>query len=135
MGRRGTRSGLPSLGQLELKILDLLWLKGPATATQLREAIASDRPLKDPTVRTVLRRLEAKGFVTRSTKGRCHLYRCVRRRMRVAVDGVREIVERYCGGSVDTLLAAMVEHHMIGRRELRRLKKLAADRIRKPKKQ
>lgn len=125
---------MPSVGQLEHKVLDLLWVKGPATASQVRQAMAPERLLKDSTVRTVLRRLEAKGFVKRTSKGRRHVYRCARRRMKVAVDAVREIAGRYCQGSLETLLAAMVEHDMIGRRELRRLKKLVSDGMRKAKK-
>ncbi len=59
---------LPDLGELEHEVMQLVWSKGPITAENVREHLK--RPLKESTVRTVLRRLEDKGFVTHTVEGR-----------------------------------------------------------------
>jgi BlaI family transcriptional regulator, penicillinase repressor len=51
---------LPELGELEREVMQLVWLHAPITAEMVRERL--DKPLKESTVRTVLRRLEEKGF-------------------------------------------------------------------------
>jgi predicted transcriptional regulator len=50
---------LPELGDLEREVMQLVWAHGPITADAVREGLS--RRLKEPTVRTVLRRLEDKG--------------------------------------------------------------------------
>ena len=61
------------LGELERGILSIIWRLGSVTAEQVREEL--DRPLKDSTVRTVLRRLEEKGYLSHSLENRTFLYR------------------------------------------------------------
>ena len=108
------------LSNLEHEAMDFIWAAGePVTAERLREGLA--RRLKDSTVRTVLRRLEAKGYLTHSVEGRTYLYRGVVARQNVAVRAVRQIIERFCGGSVEQLLVGMVDQEVLDRRELRRL--------------
>ena len=52
------------LGELERAVLELIWEHGVQNAEQVREQLArQNRPLKETTIRTVLRRLEAKGYV------------------------------------------------------------------------
>jgi len=64
------------LGELERSTLQLVWLHGTKTsgisAEQIREELG--RPLKDSTIRTVLRRLEEKGYLTHKIEGRTYLY-------------------------------------------------------------
>jgi len=56
---------LKSLGEVEQIVMDYLWTHGPSSAEACREALASSRPMKDSTIRTVLRRLEEKGYLMR----------------------------------------------------------------------
>ena len=51
---------LPDLGDLEREVMQLVWANGTVTAEVVREQLS--RPLRT-TVRTVLRRLEEKGYV------------------------------------------------------------------------
>src|ERR1700688_1984129 len=53
---------LPELGDLEREVMHLVWANAPITAEAVRERLS--RPLKESTVRTVLRRLEDKGYTT-----------------------------------------------------------------------
>jgi BlaI family transcriptional regulator, penicillinase repressor len=111
------------LGELEREILSIVWRLGKVTAEQVREKL--DRPLKDSTVRTVLRRLEEKGYLMHSVEDRTFIYSPAESRQRVAGRAVKRIVDWFCEGSVEALLVGMVDSKVLDRAELQRL----ADRI------
>ncbi len=108
------------LGELERDILSIVWRLGAAvTAEQVREEL--DRPLKDSTVRTVLRRLEEKGYVAHAVENRTFLYSPAESRQRVAGRAVKRIVDWFCEGSVEELLVGMVDSKVLDGAELQRL--------------
>jgi len=121
-----------ALSELEHVVMDFLWAHGPAGSEQVREGLATRHPMKDATVRTILRRLEQKGYATHRVDGRTYIYSGVERPRNVAVRAVRQIIDRLCGGSVEELLVGMVDHEVIDRRELESLaKKIARQREKK----
>lgn len=107
------------LGELERSILLVVWRRGSVTADQVREEL--DRPLKSSTVRTVLRRLEEKGYLAHRIDDRAFIYRPVQSHQRVAGRAVKRIVDWFCEGSVEALLVGMVDSRILGRPELQRL--------------
>lgn len=111
------------LGELERSILSVVWRKAEINAEQVREELG--RPLKDSTIRTVLRRLEEKGYLTHSVEERTFVYRPAQTRQRVAGRAVKRIVDWFCDGSVEALLVGMVDSRVLDHDELQRL----ADRI------
>ena len=111
------------LGELERSILSVIWRKTEINAEQVREELG--RPLKDSTIRTVLRRLEEKGYLSHSVEDRTFVYRPAQSRQRVASRAVKRIVDWFCECSVEALLVGMVDSKVLDRAELQRL----ADRI------
>ena len=111
---------LPDLGELELEIMQLVWNEGEVTAEQVREKLT--RNAKESTVRTVLKRLEDKGYVTHSVDGRTFVFRAVHARPQVAARAVKRIIDWFCNGSVDDVLVGMADARML---ELRTLELLA----------
>jgi len=109
------------LGDLEQQVMEFLWKHGPATGEAVRAAVSKDRPLTDSTVRTVLRRLEAKQFVQHEVEGRQFLYSSARERRNVAVEHVRNVIKKFCRGSLEELLTGLVDHRVVEGAELRRL--------------
>jgi BlaI family penicillinase repressor len=110
------------LGELERAILELVWEHEVLSADQVREHLAHQgRPLKESTIRTVLRRLEDKGYLAHATESRTFLYRPAASRQAVAGRAVQRIVDWFCEGSVETLLAGMVDSAVLDRQELQRL--------------
>jgi BlaI family transcriptional regulator, penicillinase repressor len=107
------------LGELERNILTIVWRMGNLSAEQVREEL--DRPLKDSTVRTVLRRLEEKGYLAHTVENRTFLYQPAESRQRVAGRAVKRIVDWFCEGSVESLLVGMVDQKVLDRAELQRL--------------
>ena len=110
------------LGELERSILQLMWQHGILSADQVREELElQDRPLKDSTVRTVLRRLEEKGYLTHILDNRTFLYSPAEPAPIVAGRAVKRILEWFCEGSVEQLLVGMVDSSVLDRKELQRL--------------
>jgi len=107
------------LGELERSILLIIWRTSPVSAEQVREELG--RPLKDSTIRTVLRRLEEKGYLTHAVENRTFLYSPAESRQRVAGRAVQRIVDWFCEGSVEALLIGMVDSKVLGRAEIERL--------------
>ncbi|MGB8261456.1 MAG: BlaI/MecI/CopY family transcriptional regulator [Terracidiphilus sp.] len=113
------------LGELERAILAIVWRTGAVTAEQVREEL--DRPLKDSTIRTVLRRLEEKGYLAHEVDNRTFVYRPVESPQRVAGRAVQRIVDWFCEGSVEALLVGMVDSQVLDRAELQRLAQRIAE--------
>jgi predicted transcriptional regulator len=126
-------SSRKSLSRLEHLVMDVVWDRKSATAEDVRLALAERHPMKESTVRTVLKRLEEKGYVDHHVDGRTNVYRGVDAPQSVAARAVRQIIERFCGGSVEQLLVGMVNNDVVEESELKRL----AERIarRKPPKE
>jgi BlaI family transcriptional regulator, penicillinase repressor len=116
------------LGQVEQVVMDFLWSRGPCSAESCREALRATRPMKESTVRTILRRLEQKGFVTHETEGRTYIYRAAEGRQNVAVRAVKNIIDRFCGGSAEELVIGMVDNAVLDRELLGRLAEKIAQR-------
>jgi BlaI family penicillinase repressor len=119
---KNTHSPRPkNIGEVEQMVMDYVWSHGPVTAEACREALAPRRPMKESTIRTVLRRLEQKGYVRHEVDGRTFVYRAAELRQNVAVRAVKSIIDRFCGGSAEELVIGMVDNAVLDRRQLERL--------------
>lgn len=107
------------LGDLEREVLRLVWRFGSVTAEKVRGEL--NRPLKESTVRTVLRRLEEKGHLTHIVDGRTFVFRAAEPRGRAAARAVKRIADWFCEGSVEEVLAGLVDAKMLNRTDLTRL--------------
>ena len=72
-------------------------------------------------MRTVLRRLEDKGYVTHTTEGRTYMYAAAEAPVAVATRAVKHIIDRLCGGSAEALVLGMVRNAVLSPKELERL--------------
>lgn len=118
---------LKNLGEVEQAVMDFIWTYGSTTAEACREAMASTRPMKDSTIRTVLRRLEEKGYLTHEVEGRTFIYKPSDKRQNVAVRAVKNIIDRFCGGSAEALVLGMVDNAVLDRKQLERLARKIAE--------
>jgi BlaI family penicillinase repressor len=115
------KSTRASLSDLEHQLMEILWKRGSGTAEQIREALAPQHVLKDSTIRTVLRRTQEKGYVQHSIEGKAYIYRGVEKPRSVAVRAVRQILDKFCDGSLEQLLVGLVENEVVDRAELQQL--------------
>ncbi len=97
----------PPLGDLEHELLTILWKDGEMSAFAVRQQV--NRKLKDATIRTVLRRLEEKGYVTHSVVNGAFIYRASETAETAAASAVQEIADRFCGGSFERVLTGLLD--------------------------
>ena len=111
------------LTALQQAILELLWTRGASTAEQVREGLVPAHRLKDSSVRTLLRRLEARGLVKHRLDGKVFLYEARAAPRSVAARTVHQLIDRVWGGSVEQFLVGMVDEKLVTPQELERLAK------------
>lgn len=109
------------LTELQQAILNAIWAAGPSTSEQVREALRPKYRLKDSTARTLLRRLEERGFLRHRVDGKVFLYEAVVQPQGVAARAVKHIIDRFCAGSVEQFLIGMVDERVLTLEELRKL--------------
>jgi len=109
------------LTDLQQAVLDFIWAKGPATADQVRENLRPKYPLKDSSVRTILRRLEARGLLVHRLEGKSFLYQARTSASSLAVRTVRQLIDRFWAGSAEQFVAGMVEAKVLSAEALQRL--------------
>ena len=103
-------AGPPKLPDAELEVLACLWQQAQATAREIREAMAGYRPMTHGSMVTLLKRLQAKGWVTRKKgqKGKAFIYRPTKCPVPTHRRIIKDLVRRIFGGNgmavVSTLL-------------------------------
>ena len=116
------------LTDLQQAIVDFIWKAGPSTAEQIREGLAPKHELKDSTIRTLLRRLEDRDYLTHTVDGKVFVYRASVPPRSLAARTVRQIIERFWSGSAEQFLAGMVDEKVLTSAQIRKLASKVKDR-------
>ena len=109
------------LTELQQDILSFIWSNGPSTSEDVRQGLLPRHPLKDSSVRTLLRRLEQRGFVRHRVDGKTFLYTATARPNSIAARAVQRIIKRFCSGSTEQFLLGMVDENVLSEDEIRTL--------------
>ena len=109
------------LTDLEHEVMQVVWDSGPCSVEAVYDVVSKNRDLKETTVRTLLRRLEQKGYLGHKSEGRAYLYTATEAPRSLAARAVRQIIDRFCQGSVEELVSGMVESRALSSDELNRI--------------
>lgn len=124
-------SSLPELSPAQSEIMEIVWERGEVSASEVQILLASRRKVARNTVRTLLERMEEKGWLEHREDGRTYLYSATRPRQVTIGQKVLSLLDESCGGSPETLLAALIDYRGLSTAELERvramLKKAKAD--------
>lgn len=120
--------GKKNLSNLEHLVMDVLWKHGPATSEEVRLALEKKHFMKESTARTILKRLEDKGYVRHKVEGRTNVYSGLEPRANVAARALRRVIDNLYGGSVEELLVGMVDNEVVDGQELASLARKIARR-------
>ena len=102
------------LSELEQLVMEEVWRHPGSTVAQCQEALAgAGRPLKENTIRTLLTRLEVKSYVRHKLEGRAFLYHPSEPRKNIAAQAVKQVIDKFCNGSLEELLTGMVENDVV----------------------
>ena len=119
-------SSLPGLTRRERQIMDILYKRGRATASDVMEDL-SGHP-HSSTVRTQLRVLEDKGHVGQEEEGLRYVYIPAVPRRAARKSALRHLVDTFFDGSAEQVVAAVLggEGSRLSDKELDRIAELVA---------
>ncbi|MBV8518365.1 MAG: BlaI/MecI/CopY family transcriptional regulator [Acidobacteria bacterium] len=119
----------PALSGLELEVMNLMWDLGEATSAELVDAFTRRRPLAATTIRTVLAKIEEKGYVERvPTTERALRYRASIPREAVSTQTLRQLVGRLFGGSPKAAIAQLLADEELDADELAEIQRMVSKR-------
>lgn len=113
-----------TLTEAELRIMRVLWQKGPGTVQQILDALTATSPLAYNTILTTIRILERKGYVEHSKDGRAHVYSPLVAQDEASRSEIRHLVGRFFRNSHEDLVLNILEDRGIAPDELERLRKM-----------
>src|SRR5687768_15510251 len=118
---------MADFGERELDVMGVLWDTGSATVAEVRDRLPAD--LAYTTVLTILRNLEAKGFVRHEGEGKAHRYFPRVARQAAGRSAVARLVEKMFGGDPALLVSHLVSDYPLSAEELRKLHAMLAERL------
>jgi predicted transcriptional regulator len=123
-----TPSKVYRLGDLQLKILKILWQRAEATVADVHQAVSAEETLAYTTIATMLRKMEARGLVRHRQIERKFLYRPAIKAEEVTRKISSHFIERLFEGNLADMIAHLLITRQISREELTRLEALIAKR-------
>ena len=120
-----------SLTDREADVMQALWELGASTVAEVREHLAD--PLAYTTVLTVLRTLEAKGYVDHEEAGRGHRFFATVKQQAARKNAVQHLTEKLFKGSTELLFSHLVAEQKLSAGQLARMRQLLADQADKEK--
>jgi BlaI family transcriptional regulator, penicillinase repressor len=122
----GKRRQLPELTPAQTEIMEIVWERGEVSAKDVRRVLCQSRPVARNTVRTLLERVEEKGWITHREDGRTFLYSAAQPRQDSIGQKVQQVIETVCGGSPEALVSALLDYRGLSSGELERIRQMLA---------
>ena len=118
------RKASTTLTEAELRLMNVLWQRGPATVHQLLEWLPKKPLLAYNSVLTTIRILEKKGYVKHVKDGRAHIYMPLVGQKEATRFEVRNLISRFFKNSHELLVLNILEDESIDAEELKRMSEL-----------
>ncbi|MBK9313844.1 MAG: BlaI/MecI/CopY family transcriptional regulator [Acidobacteria bacterium] len=113
----------PTLTEVELELMDVLWEKGRSTVSEIVEALPEER-LAYSSVLTMMRILEQKGYVEHEKEGRAFVYRPLIDRNQAQKSVIGYLLKRFFNNSPELLVVNLLETEELGPAEIEKLKEM-----------
>lgn len=113
-----------TLTEAELRIMEVLWDKGPGTVQQVLDWLPPKPALAYNSVLTTIRVLEKKGYVEHVKEGRAHIYRPLLQRKEARRSEIRHLVSRFFRDSHEELVLNILEERGVDAEELSHLREM-----------
>lgn len=111
-----------ALTDREADVMQLLWEHGPSLVAEVRERLHDE--LAYTTVLTILRTLEAKGYVAHDEAGRGHRYFAAVQQQAARKSALSHLTSKLFKGSTELLFAHLVADKKLTPDQLERMRKL-----------
>ena len=119
------------MGVVQMRIMNVLWALGRASARQITEELNKNEPIAHSTVQTLLRGLMDKGAVTYETEGRTFVFKPAVAADKVRKSATRDLLQRVFDGSARELVSHLLKNEKLSPQELDEIKKLVNEKAKK----
>jgi BlaI family transcriptional regulator, penicillinase repressor len=114
-----------SLTNREADVMQVLWDHGPCVVAEVRAHLTDD--LAYTTVLSILRTLEAKGYVRHAEEGRGHRYAARVQQQAARKSALRHLTDKLFKGSAEILFTHLVADQKLTLQQIKRMRELLAD--------
>lgn len=114
------------LSEKQREIMEVVWQLGKASVFEVRDELSKHREVARNTVRTMMERLEEKGWLTHQVIGRTYFYSALIPRHVSLGERIVDIVDKACGGKPENLMTALLEYRGLSAGELERIQTMLA---------
>ena len=116
-----------TLTNQELEIMKVVWDRESATVRDVYETLLKKRKIAYTTVMTMMKVLEQKGHLKKSSRQKAHVYTPTKPRKQMIRTMVRDFVDRVFNGSAEPLLVHLVEDERLSEEKLAEIAKMLKD--------
>ena len=118
----------PKLGRVQLRIMQILWSRGRATAREITDSLNESEPIAHSTVQTLLRTLKDKGSITHEVEGRTFVFVPLVKEDKYKRNAAGDLLHRVFGGDMSSLVAHLLQNEKVSRKELDDIRKMIDER-------
>ena len=112
------------LSRAQREVMEIIWDAGEASVQDVARRLNEQRPVARNTVRTLMERMEAKGWLGHRNEGRSYLYSATVPREESLGQRVVDMVEKACGGDPEKLMMALLDYRGLSDEEIARIRKM-----------
>lgn len=113
-----------TLSEKQREIMDVVWELGEASVIEVREELGQHRDVARNTVRTMMERLEEKGWLTHRVIGRTFFYSALVPKKENLGYRIMQILDSGCRGNPENLMSALLEYRGLSDDEITRIEKM-----------
>jgi len=121
---RHQNQNLPPLSRAQREVMEIIWDAGEVSVQEVTRRLNKERPVARNTVRTLMERMEAKGWLNHRSEGRSFVYSATVPREESLGQRVSDMVEKACGGNPEKLMMALLDYRGLSDEEAGRIRKM-----------
>ena len=128
---KSTLKNKAPLSRAQREVMEVIWDLGEAGVLEVTQAINQQRPIARNTVRTLMERMEEKGWLRHRSEGRSYIYSATVPREESLGQRVMDMVDKACGGNPEKLMMALMQYRGLSDEEASRIRAMLDDAKRK----
>lgn len=113
-----------ALSRAQREVMEIVWDHGEVSVAMVTGLLNCDRQVARNTVRTLMERMEEKGWLEHRVQGRSYIYSATVPREESLGHRVKEMVEKACGGNPEKLMMALMDYRGLSDEESRRISRI-----------
>ena len=113
-----------ALGKVQLRIMQILWARGSATAREITDVLSETDNLAHSTIQTLLRKMETKGVINHEIDDRTFRFIPLIQEHEITKNAAHDLLTRMFKGSAFGLVSHLLSHEDISSEEMSRIREL-----------